>query len=326
MKHLDLFAGIGGFSLAAHWAGWETVAWCEIDKFCQKILTKRFPNAAAHGDIKNLNGYEYRGTVDIISGGFPCQPYSVAGQRRGNTDDRVLWPEMLRVIREVQPSWIVGENVAGIISMDFEQVCTDLEGEGYKVQAFIIPACAVGAIHRRDRIWIIAQNSDSVRRNESIGKKESNTAGFRESCAGNEQRIYNETDVANSDRLREPQQEGGVKNVAGRVGDSCFKACRVDSNSVRIGRENGRYGADEVNADQEREKEDNEFRDLDWGCCKQGVEIWQPNDSSDILRAAYGVPGRVDGRGNRIKGIGNAIVPQVAYQIFKAIKDFENSV
>ena len=166
MKLLDLFAGIGGFSLAAHWMGWETVGFVEWDKYNQKVLAKNFPNTPIHGDITTYHGTLHE--ADIITGGFPCQPFSNAGKRKGANDSRYLWPKMLRVVREVQPSCVVGENVAGIYSMDngsvFEQVCADMEGEGYSVQAFRIPACATGAPHRRDRWWFCAvKNPDSSR-------------------------------------------------------------------------------------------------------------------------------------------------------------------
>lgn len=160
MTQLELFAGIGGFGLAGEWAGIETVCQVEIDPFCQKVLAKNFPNAQRHDDIHTFDGTAWRGRVDIVSGGFPCQPYSHAGKRNGNNDDRALWPEMLRVIREVEPAWVVGENVAGLLSMDggrvFDGIVSDLENAGYTVEAFVIPACAVGAPHRRDRVWIVA--------------------------------------------------------------------------------------------------------------------------------------------------------------------------
>lgn len=163
MRHIGLFAGIGGFELAARWMGWNTIAWSEWDPFCQKVLSYHFPEAKGYGDIKQADFTQYRGQCDILTGGFPCQPYSVAGKRLGKEDERHLWPEMLRVIREVQPRWIVGENVRGLLSWNegvvFEEVCTDLESEGYEVQAFIIPAAGVGAPHRRERVWIIAYNN-----------------------------------------------------------------------------------------------------------------------------------------------------------------------
>lgn len=163
MTHASLFSGIGGFDYASQQVGWENVFAVEKEPYCQELLKKRFPNIKIYGDIKEFNGEAYEGTVDVISGGFPCQPFSVAGKRKGEDDDRYLWDEMLRVIREVKPKWVVGENVSGILSMEdgstFEKICVDLENEGYEVQSYIIPACGVGAWHRRKRVWITAKNS-----------------------------------------------------------------------------------------------------------------------------------------------------------------------
>ena len=157
---LDLFSGIGGFSLGLERAGMQTVAFCENDKFCQKVLAKHWPDIPIHENIEELDGRQYRGTIQLICGGFPCQPYSVAGDQRGAEDDRALWPEMLRVIREVEPAWVIGENVSGIINMELDNVLSDLENSGYSCQTFVIPACAVDAPHRRDRVWIIASHAN----------------------------------------------------------------------------------------------------------------------------------------------------------------------
>lgn len=158
--HLDLFSGIGGFALAAEWAGFQTVAFCEIDKFCQRVLNKNFPNVPIVYDVKKMNGGDY-GKINLLTGGFPCQPFSVAGKRRGAKDDRFIWNEMLRVVKEAKPDWVIGENVAGIINMELDNVLFDLENEGYETQAFVIPACAVEAPHRRNRVWVVA-NSKSI--------------------------------------------------------------------------------------------------------------------------------------------------------------------
>ena len=152
MRHLDLFSGIGGFAIAARNVGWETVGFCEIDPYCQKVLRKHWPDVPIHGDIKDYDGQE----CDIITGGFPCQPYSHAGKQRGSEDDRALWPEYRRIILRHKPEWVVGENVVGIINMELDQITTDLADLDYSVDVFIIPACAVNANHRRDRVWIVA--------------------------------------------------------------------------------------------------------------------------------------------------------------------------
>ena len=142
MKVLDLFSGIGGFSLGLEWAGMETIAMCEKDAFCRQILAKHWPDIPIHEDIRSLDGSQYK-SVDVICGGFPCQPYSQAGRQLGNKDDRDLWSEMFRIIQESCPTWVIGENVSGFIGMALDDVCADLEDEGYQVQSFVIPACAV---------------------------------------------------------------------------------------------------------------------------------------------------------------------------------------
>lgn len=186
MKHGSLFSGIGGFDLAAEWMGWENIFHCEIAEFPRKILKYHFPKSICYEDIKKTDFTKHKGQIDIISGGFPCQPYSNAGKRKGKDDDRHLWPEMLRVIREIQPRFVVGENVAGLLSwnngMVFHEIITDLENEGYETQAFLIPACATNAPHRRDRIWFVA-HSNNARTNERMqfdGERKENDEQWRE--------------------------------------------------------------------------------------------------------------------------------------------------
>ena len=177
MTHGSLFSGIGGFDLAARWAGWDNLFNCEIDLFCRTVLKYHFPDAEQYGDIKTTDFTVWRDRIDVLSGGFPCQPFSQAGKRKGTKDDRYLWPEMLGVIRSVRPRWVVGENVIGIVNWSkglvFEQVCSDLEAEGYEVQPFVIPACGVNAPHRRYRTWFVAHRSDA--RLEDVRQKRQNT-------------------------------------------------------------------------------------------------------------------------------------------------------
>ena len=201
MTHASLFSGIGGAEIAATQMGWSNLFHCEINPFGRRVLEYWYPNSTSYEDITQTDFTPWRGRVDVLTGGFPCQPFSLAGQRRGADDDRYLWPQMLRAIREIQPRWVVGENVAGILTMVqpgeevevgsgsalfgenhlyrteqqyvLETVCQDLEREGYSVQPFVIPACAVGAPHRRDRVWIIAHRADAgLKRCNAEGKTE----------------------------------------------------------------------------------------------------------------------------------------------------------
>ena len=155
MRHLDLFSGIGGMSLGLEAAGMETVGFVEYDAYCQQILKQHWPEVPLYGDIHDVKGDEF-GTVDLISGGFPCQGFSFAGQRRGKEDDRYLWPEMFRLIKAIRPAWVIGENVPGIISLALDTVLSDLESEGYATRTFVLPAVSVDAPYRRDRVWIVA--------------------------------------------------------------------------------------------------------------------------------------------------------------------------
>jgi len=172
MKHGSLFSGIGGFDLAAEWMGWENVFHCEIDEFPRKILNYYWPNSISYHDIKTTDFSVHRGKIDILTGGFPCQPYSAAGKRLGKEDDRHLWPFMLEAIRSIQPRWVVGENVRGLVNWSdglvFEEVQVDLETEGYEVQAFILPAAGVGAPHKRDRVWFVAYASSKRFQRRSV--------------------------------------------------------------------------------------------------------------------------------------------------------------
>jgi len=189
LKHGSLFSGIGGFDLAAEWMGWENVFHCEREPFAQKVLHYHFPNSKLYEDIKTFDASSYSGRVDILTGGFPCQPFSAAGLRKGTEDDRHLWPEMLRIIREVSPRYVVGENVRGLLNWSgglvFEQVCSDLEVEGYEVTPYLLPACGKNAPHRRDRIWFVAPDTQvkrlqrgNIQRKDGRSKQTERTKSF----------------------------------------------------------------------------------------------------------------------------------------------------
>ena len=228
ITHLSLFTGIGGLDLAAEWAGIQTVGQCEWAEYPAKVLEKHWPNVPRWKDIRTLTGdsfYERTGrrTVDIISGGFPCQPFSVAGKQRGKEDDRYLWPEMVRVVKELRPTWVIGENVAGIVRMALTDILSELEASGYRTRTFLIPACAVGARHRRYRVAIVGYS-------EHNGSSSSEIAGSTKKTGGGQQegkkkagkftgtgKSGNSQDVADAHTERESQSsriEQDIRNGA----------------------------------------------------------------------------------------------------------------
>jgi len=169
---LDLFSGIGGFSLGLERAGMKTAAFCEIDGYCRQVLARHWPGTPIYGDIRQLNSrrlhHDRIPSIDVICGGYPCQPFSIAGKRRGVQDPRHLWPEMYRLIREIRPRWVICENVSGHVELGLDTVFDDLENAGYTATPLIVPACAVGAPHRRDRIWIVAHTT-GLRLSRTLG-------------------------------------------------------------------------------------------------------------------------------------------------------------
>lgn len=279
MRALSLFSGIGGIDLAAEWAGIEVVAMCEIEPFAKKVLKKHWPNVPLFPDIRKLNrelleqeGVIKQGeTIELIYGGFPCQPFSIAGKRKGKEDDRDLWPEMFRVIQELKPTWIVGENVANFVNMELERTLVDLENEGYETQTFIIPACGVDAKHQRNRTFVVAYSRCTLYEGGVLGR----TDGM-------------EITEQYANQFKRPSEM--VSNT----------------NGIRW------------------ETFDNENRNIEEGERKRK---FSPTESTpgkwqlepNVGRVANGIPNRVD----RLKGLGNAVVPQQIYPILKAIVDIE---
>lgn len=344
MTHASLFSGIGGFDLAAHWAGIENVFACEIDEFCRKVLAKRFPNTTLYKDIKETKFGQYCGTVDIISGGFPCQPFSVAGKRAGTTDNRYLWGEMLRVVREVQPEWVIAENVRGLTNIangsTFETVCNDLEVSGYKVQSFIIPALTVGAPHKRDRIWIIAHSDSNVTKH--------NTGEIQEPAKDNEgktrqedrERMWGKSGAeVNQSPLSATNSEGlryGGRGDGNNSNDRerfIYKDKQNNRNPIRGKADTGNelVSSDPTGTGSQRSnKREIQLNDNPGYCGRQSwAEKWI-EAIARIYGMDDGLSGGMDGlnerykdrsRRQRIKTMGNSIVPQIAYQIFIAIKE-----
>ena len=302
LTHLSLFSGIGGLDIAAEMAGFKTVGQCEWADFQTKVLEKHWPDVPRWRDIRTLTGesfYERTGlrTVDVISGGFPCQPFSLAGKREGKDDDRYLWPEMLRVIRELNPTWVIGENVPGIVNLALDTVLSDLENEGYSAQPFIIPACGVDAPHRRDRVAIVAYSCSRSRNrwngcngnNEEVsGSGEDNTGGIQELCSRkrreNEPRIAGVVDGLSESIHGDAADTEGI----GLQGRSAEQICGGGTLQTSIRRTSGSHSA--------------------W-------QNWP--DEPGICRVVDGIPNRVD----RIKSLGNAVVPQQFYIFFKLIAD-----
>ena len=418
LRHGSLFSGIGGFDLAAEWMGWENAFHCEWDDFGTKVLNYYWPNAKSYGDITKTDFMEWRGRIYILTGGFPCQPFSMAGKRKGKEDDRYLWPEMLRAIREIQPTWVIGENVGGIISMvqpcdevevggqaslleeDYftqkdqeyvvETVCSDLEREGYSVQPFLIPACAIGAPHRRDRVWFVAKNTkcDGLLQREPEQERAKN-GQFGNIGAGGGNGIYKQEDGgATADTKCEglegyDEWEGFPVNRQnqGVQPRSEGKLVTPDTDSDGLNKRNGQYekhtdqggeyALNDVEQDaapdtESQQSERVQFEQREFGQQKQGesggddskndvanssgCRRGQNNEQQKAEEPKYPRPGwvrfptqspvcgRDDGlsdmlvgisfpkwRTESVKAYGNAIVPQVAYEIFKAINKYEQN-
>ena len=368
MTHIDLFSGIGGFALAAQWAGFETILFCDNNKFCQELLKRRFNGEVItdtnkrglertekegwnseyavgkdriitdtakfrphnekdkqelegtrsgkldieqsrsipiYGDIRDLDGTKYRGAT-LLTGGFPCQPFSCAGKRKGKEDDRYLWDEMFRVIREVEPKWVLAENVYGLLTIDngmvFNKVLSDLESIGYEVQPLIIPACAVNAPHRRDRVWIVAH-----------------------SCNGGRGRRLSERPGGNDKQpLYSTKEEQARNNIRGEI-SGCSRSnteTTTDTKSGQSRQQTEPEGREDISGGDKETFAHGEGAGWDKNWIEAATEFCLLDD---------GLPAELDGfklskskhREERLKALGNAIVPQVAYKIIKVIADYE---
>ena len=310
LKLLDLFSGIGGFSLGFESTGYfETIGFVEKDKFCQKVLKKNFNNIPIESEVRNVKGKKYK--ADIITGGFPCQPFSVAGKRRGTEDDRYLWDETIRVIKECKPRWFIGENVEGIINISegrvLQQIQKDLVAEGFEVQCLVIPASGLGAWHQRKRVWIIGHNlSNPNSRNvearregqrgickESKGQRSSNNAtSFRKTLSNSNSRLS----IRENEEI---QARGNTINSSSKdVSNSNSKGFQRRSISTNM---------------------ENKQRQVITERSIEEQQTWW-EAQSDICRNVNGISYELDkDRKNRIKALGNSIVPLIAYEIAKAI-------
>lgn len=311
MNHGSLFSGIGGFDLAAEWMGWTNKFHCDINPFSRKLCSFYWPEAQSYDNIKTTDFRIWRGKIDVLSGGFPCQPFSIAGKRMGKEDDRHLWPFMFEAIKQIRPRYVVGENVRGVLNWSnglvLEEVFSDLESEGYEVQAFVLPASGISAPHRRDRVYIVAHANSDAGRGES-------SEGGRTEC---------KTD------------SDGESSVYSRFESAGHEGNATDTERLRLehGNKTGNVFGSISEAQREERKSPDDFKADDYVCAQQGgpSETWDCFPTKPPLCSGDdGLPHELDGltfpkwRKESIMGYGNAIVPQIAYRIFATIDESEN--
>jgi len=291
LKVIDLFSGIGGFSLGLGMAGgFETVRFCEKDKYCRKVLNKHWPDIPIAEDIHEFKSY--KGEADIIVGGFPCQPFSTAGKRLAGSDSRHLWPEMLRVIKECRPTWVIGENVAGLVSLGLDEVLSGLASAGYSSRVFDIPAVALGAPHRRSRLWIVA-HSDSDEYEGGAQAKRGKATEKLPVANTYSQGLEGLRAGAISTGTEEPMSAGCCEAVA----HTTQERKRSRPNKQRKNKTRGLVL--ERPAQRSNAHNYGEARSTQWST--------EPN----VGRVVNGVPRRVD----RLRALGNAVVPQIVAEI-----------
>jgi len=363
LTHISLFSGIGGIDIAAEWAGFETILFIEKDEYCQKVLRKHWPSVPIIGDIRDVkkeNVADSCGTrgarestskinrcsgnsgrestkilqlqrertennqpITLITGGIPCQPFSVAGKRRGKDDDRFLWPEMLRVIKEFKPTWVCCENVLGIINMALDTVCSDLEAEGYETQTIVLPACGVNAPHRRYRVFIVAYSTGG-RQQQHGWPEQDETAHSRD-----EKKFELCSDVPDSDLERQQQPKGNITNVRRRISNSGEDVADTEGQGLeRTDTEGDTRSRGWITEHGQREWEsdrgelESSVRRVADGFSEGLHGNWWDSEWEGVPRVATGVKHRVD----RLRCLGNAVVPQQIYPILKAIAEIELKV
>ena len=330
LRHLDLFSGIGGFALGLQrTGGFQTIGFCEIDPFCQKVLRKHWPDVPIYEDVRLLDADGFRGTVDIITGGFPCQPWSVAGNQEGAKDDRDLWPEMVALIEDIQPQWVIGENVRGFAHqpLGLPRTLTDLERIGYQVVTFIVPAAACGAPHKRDRCWIVAhansqgepvltkhggeRQSVAHTRHGSgwdIGSAETGQDAQRKRTPHHNQTARpsgEPSSVADTNSIRLEEHGHGKPDNAGKRNQVL-----ADTNSTGRKEQRGAKSARKEHQTSERGSQRHSLMRLDR--MADGLSAWM---DEPCPRVATGQKQRAA----RLKGLGNAVIPQIPEMIGYAI-------
>jgi DNA (cytosine-5)-methyltransferase 1 len=326
MIHASLFSGIGGFDLAAEWMGWENLFHCEWNPFGQKVLKHHFPNSISYNDITKTDFSIHRGQVDILTGGFPCQPYSTAGLRKGKADERHLFPHMLRCIKEIKPRWVIGENVRGLVNwnggMVFNEVCDDLEREGYEVQSFLIPAASVNAPHQRYRIWFVAysNNNGTHSRFGQVQSENGKVSKWNNDAKFSNTNLFN--DATNSISIGRGENEWFANGESNVINQTC------KTRNVTNTKSKGLFGMHKARIEDYINRENTKIWRSSTRYNKKNYFIDFPT-KSPICGGDDGLPRELDNitfskwRNESIKAYGNAIVPQVAHQIFKAIQEFE---
>jgi len=309
MRHLDLFSGIGGFALGLEATQQiKTVAFCEIDKYCTKVLNKNWPEVPVYNDIKELTHDKLKAdgidNIDIITGGYPCQPFSVAGNKKGVEDPRHLWPEYFRLIKECRPTWVIGENVAGHIKLGLDAVQEDLESEGYSLRTFSISASSIGAPHQRERVWTVAYSE-------------------RNGLLATEKRESIEETIR-----QQPQGENNTFNIEG-TGSIPVSTSDVEDTRRRSWREQFTRNKESVGRGTSEKTERSTNSNTTTGSSEGTTTMANGNENKNnwwhtepnVGRVADGVSDRT----HRLKSLGNAVVPQIPYYIAKSILEVRDA-